>query len=276
MSQTATPGRTGTETDTDTAGETSPAWHRARRVLRFAAMPLFVALVLFLLYNWVQGLNLDPIEARRLTRPVIESQTIRHIQLTAASTVLVLLIAVPAGILITRPGPLRRIAPAIIGLGNAGQAIPSLGMLGIIYFIARESTFLPRTGLWPAVIALTAYSFLPILRNTMVGLDRVDRSVLEAARGMGMSNLAILRRIEMPLAVPVVLAGVRTALVLNVGAATIVFIIGSGGLGQIIFQGFQTSRISLLVVGSVLVASLALLLDYLAGIVEELATPRGL
>lgn len=261
----------------DDAGPTdgsAPTW---RRVLRFAAMPVFIGLVLLALYLWVDARELDPLEARRLTPDIIRTQTLRHIELTLISTVFVLLLAVPAGIAITRPGPLRRLAPAIIGLGNAGQAIPSLGLLGLIYaYAVMPDSIIPRGGLTPAVMALVAYSFLPILRNTMVGLERVDRSVLEAARGMGMSNAEVLRRVELPLAVPVILAGIRTALVLNVGSATIVFAVGSGGLGLLIFQGFSTQRLGLLVVGAVLVASLALLIDYLAGIVEELATPRGL
>lgn len=126
------------------------------------------------------------------------------------------------------------------------------------------------------VVSLVGYSFLPILRNTMVGLQQVDGSVLEAGAGMGMSNARVLRRIELPLAVPVILAGVRTALVLNVGTATLAFLFGGGGLGQTIFQGFQLRRTPILITGAVLVAVLALLVDYVAGLVEEKLTPRGL
>jgi osmoprotectant transport system permease protein len=246
-----------------------------RRVLRYVGMPLFLTLVLVGLYLWVQGQDLDSIEQRRLTQDILLGQTWQHIRLTLLSTFFVLLLAIPLGILATRPAT-RRFAPAVIGLGNAGQAIPSLGLLAILFAIFRTTPALPSTGTVPVVVALVGYSFLPILRNTMVGLDQVDASVLEAGRGMGMSNLLVLRRIELPLAVPVILAGIRTALTLNIGTATLAFLFGGGGLGQTIFQGFNLRRTPILVTGAVLVAVLALLVDYLAGIVEERMTPRGL
>ncbi|MFA9445407.1 ABC transporter permease [Egicoccus sp. AB-alg6-2] len=248
---------------------------RVGAFLHWFGIPLLCAVLLVGLYVWVQGQELDSITARRLTQDILTTQLVRHLQLTVLSTALVLLLAVPLGIVATRPST-RRLAPAIIGLGNAGQAIPSLGLLALLFVAFRYLPFLPTTGMVPVVAALVGYSFLPILRNTMVGLEQVDGSVLEAGRGMGMSDLGILRRIELPLAVPVILAGVRTALILNVGTATLAFLIGGGGLGETIFQGFQLRRTAILVTGSVLVAVLALLVDYLAGLVEEKLTPRGL
>jgi osmoprotectant transport system permease protein len=238
-------------------------------------MPLFLAAILGMLYLWVQGQELDAIEARQLTFTRLWEQLTRHVELTVYSTAIVLALAIPLGIVATRPAA-KRIAPVIIGIGNAGQAIPSLGLLGIIFFLARQTPLLPSTGTVPAVTALVAYSFLPILRNTMVGLQQVDPAVLEAGRGMGMSNTRVLRKLELPLSVPVILAGVRTALILNVGTATIVFLLGGGGLGRTIFQGFQLQRIPLLVTGAVMVAVLALLVDHIAGLVEEKLTPKGL
>jgi osmoprotectant transport system permease protein len=253
------------------AGERSPL----RTFLRYAAMPLALSLVLLALYLWVTGQELGSVEARRLTPDVIRTQTVRHVELTLWSTFFVLLLAVPMGIVATRRAT-KRFAPTIIGLGNAGQAIPSLGLLALLYYLFREVDGLPSTGIVPVVVALTAYSFLPILRNTMVGLQQVDESILEAGRGMGMSEWMVLRKIEMPLAVPVILAGVRTALVLNVGTAALAFLFGGGGLGGIIFQGFQLRRTPVLMTGAILVAVLALFIDWLAGIVEEKLTPRGL
>lgn len=244
-------------------------------VLRFAGMPVFLGLVLLALYLWVSGQELGSVEARRLTPDVLLGQVAEHVWLAFVSTAVVLALAVTLGILVTRPAT-RRFAPYVVNLGNAGQAIPSLGMLALLYFAFREIPLLPSTGRVPVVAALVAYSFLPILRNTMVGLDQVDRSMLEAGKGMGMSNWQVLRRIELPLAVPVVLAGVRTALVLNVGTATLAFLFGAGGLGQTIFQGFQLRRTPILVTGAVLTAVLALFIDYLAGIVEERLTPTGI
>lgn len=238
-------------------------------------MPLFLLAVLVVLYTYVSNQDLGSVARRSLTANVLITQTQQHIMLTVLSTFFVLLLAVPLGIVITRPAT-KRLAPPIIGLGNAGQAIPSLGLLALLFYLFRVTPGLPSTGTFPVVVSLVGYSFLPILRNTMVGLQQVDASVLEAGRGMGMSNSLVLQRLELPLAVPVILAGVRTALVLNVGTATLAFLFGGGGLGQTIFSGFQLRRTSVLLTGAVLVAVLALLIDYLAGLVEEKLTPKGL
>lgn len=248
---------------------------RRRKLVHYIGMPVFLIAVLGLLYLYIGSLDLDNIEARNLRRSTIVGRTQEHVVLTLLSTFFVLLLAIPMGILATRPR-FRRVTPIVIGLGNAGQAIPSIGMLGLIFFLAAGTPLIPRSGTVPAVIALVAYSFLAILRNTMVGLDQVDRSVLEAGRGMGMSQSLVLRRIELPLAVPVILAGVRTALVLNVGTATLAYFVGAGGLGEIIITGIGLSRTSILITGAVLTATLALFVDYLAGLVEEVLTPKGL
>lgn len=246
-----------------------------QRLVHYAGIPVLVTVLLLGLYLWLSGQELDSIEARNITLDNILGQTQRHVVLTVLSTVFVVLLAVPLGILVTRPAT-RRIAPLVIGFGNAGQAIPSLGLLAIIYFVFRTTPVLPSTGVVPVTTALVAYSFLPILRNTMVGLDGVDRDVLEAGKGMGMSSGQVLRRIELPLAVPVMLAGVRTALILNVGTATLAFLFGGGGLGFIIFTGFNLKRTPVLVTGAVMAAVLALLVDYIGGLIEEWLTPKGL
>jgi osmoprotectant transport system permease protein len=266
-------------TDARAAGVAADAAaaRRTRRstVVRYLGMPAFLLAVLAGLFVYVSTQDLGSVEARSLTSDVLITQTREHLTLTLLSTFVVLLLAVPLGILITRPAT-RRIAPLVIGLGNAGQAIPSLGLLALLFYLFRVTPGLPSTGTFPVVVALVGYSFLPILRNTMVGLQQVDANVLEAGKGMGMSNALILRRLELPLAVPVILAGIRTALVLNVGTATLAFLFGGGGLGQTIFSGFQLRRTPVLVTGAVLVAVLALLIDYLAGLIEEKLTPRGL
>ena len=246
------PGPTDAERRQTARDEDAEGARRAKHaaLVRYLGMPLFLTAVLL-------------------------GQTRQHLTLTLYSTFFVLLLAVPLGILATRPR-LRRYAPIVIGLGNAGQAIPSLGLLALLFYLFRTQPALPSTGTFPVVVALVGYSFLPILRNTMVGLDQVDRFVLEAGRGMGMSNRKVLRSIELPLAVPVVLAGVRTALVLNVGTAALAFLFGGGGLGQTIFAGFQLRRTPVLLTGAILVAVLALLIDYLAGLIEEKLTPKGL
>lgn len=257
--------------------EDASAERRRRRgaIVHYLGMPLLLLGVLVGLYLYITAQDLDSIERRTLTADLLFEQTTQHVVLTVLSTAFVLLLAIPLGIAATRPAT-RRLAPTIIGLGNAGQAIPSLGMLALLFYIFRITPGLPSTGTFPVVVSLVGYSFLPILRNTMVGLEQVDDSVLEAGRGMGMSDWLVLRRLELPLAVPVILAGVRTALVLNVGTAALAFLFGGGGLGQTIYSGFQLRRTPVLLTGAVLVAVLALLIDYLAGLIEEKLAPKGL
>lgn len=238
-------------------------------VLRYLGVPLLLVVVLAATLLYVTTANLDDIEARLLDPSRLLSVTVRHLELVGVSTVIVVLIAVPLGILATRPS-LRRLVPLIVGLGNIAQGVPSLGVLVLFAVV------LTQIGFTPAIFALVLYAFLPILRNTIVGLQQVDGFVVESARGMGMSRLAVLRRIELPLAVPVVLAGVRTAAVINVGTATIATLINAGGLGDIIYQGLVLNRQSATIVGAVLAAVLALLLDYLGGLLEQLLRPKGL
>jgi osmoprotectant transport system permease protein len=127
-----------------------------------------------------------------------------------------------------------------------------------------------------AVVALVVYAFLPILRNTIVGIQQIDPFVVESARAMGMSGRRVLREIEVPLAVPVILAGIRIAAVINVGSATIGALTNAGGLGQVLYGGIVQSRTPVIVVASVLVAVLALLVDYVLGVTEDVLRPRGL
>jgi osmoprotectant transport system permease protein len=230
--------------------------------------PAVLAGVCVALYAWVRGRDLDSIEQRVVNADFIVERLVQHLELTAASTLLVIAIAVPLGIALTRAGA-RKITPPLIGAANIGQAVPSIGVLVLL---ALWWTI----GFRPAVVALVAYSILPVLRNTMVGLQQVDRSTIDAGRGMGMTKRQVLRRIELPLAVPVILAGVRTALVINVGTATLATFVNAGGLGDVINNGLVQNRFTVIVVGSVLTAVLALFIDYLGGIVEDLLRPEGL
>lgn len=135
---------------------------------------------------------------------------------------------------------------------------------------------LGTVGFTPVIIGLVAYSTLPILRDTMVGLQQVDRSLIKASRGMGMSPAQVLLRVELPLAVPVMIAGIRTALILNVGTATLATFFADGGLGYIIFNGIQLNRRPVLYTGVIMVSSLALLVDYLGKAAGRLLSPKGL
>jgi osmoprotectant transport system permease protein len=240
----------------------------APRLLRYLGMPVFLGLVCLGLYLYVSAQQLDSIEKRILNTEFLFARVIEHIELAAVSTVIVVVLAVTTGILLTRPGT-RRVTPFIIGLANIGQAVPSIGLL-VLFAIVWDF------GFWPAIVALVAYSFLSILRNTMVGLQQVDRSTIEAARGMGMTKMAVLFRIELPLAVPIILAGIRTALIINVGTATLAAFVDAGGLGTVIDRGIRLGRDLVLVVGSVLTGVLALSIDWLAGVAEDILRPKGL
>jgi osmoprotectant transport system permease protein len=244
-------------------------------VWRVTVTPLLLAAVVAALTLYLAGQDLDSMEQRVLSLDRIGRATWVQIQLVAISTVIVISIAVPLGILLTRPFA-RAATPPIVAGANIGQAIPSIGVLALfalVFGLGREG----------AIFALVLYCLLSVLRNTMVGLQQVDPTLIEAARGMGMSKLRTLRKVELPLAVPVLLAGIRTALIINVGTATLAAFTlggapdGSGGLGELINAGLRLDRIDTLVLtGAVLSAVLALLLDWAAGLVEDRLRPKGL
>jgi len=172
------------------------------------------------------------------------------------------------GILLTRPR-FRRASTAVVGVANAGQAAPAIGL---VVLLAMWVGF----GFKTAVIALALYALLPVLQNTIVGLNQVDQTLVEAGRGMGMSSLAVLFKVELPLAVPVMAAGIRTALVLLVGTATLATFINAGGLGGLIVTGITLFRYPILVSGALLVALLALAVDWAGHVMEEILRPKGL
>lgn len=242
---------------------------RRRNPGRYLFMPALLGLVLLALYVYVSSRELDSIEERSLNAARLGRALWEHVQLTAASTVVTLVIAIPLGVAFTRPFT-RRVRPLIIQVLTILQAVPTIAILVIL---AVAWNFL---GFEAAVVGLVLYAIVPVLLNTMVGIEQVDDAVLEAGRGMGMSRLTVLRKIELPLSVPVMLAGIRTALVINVGTATLVTYINAGGLGDIIVAGLSTNRFATQLVGATLTAVLALFIDYLAGIAEDLLRPRGL
>ena len=246
------------------------AAHQRRRTLTgYLFMPVLLALVCTGMYAYVSSRQLDSIEARSLNRAVLLTAVWEHVQLTMLSTVLVIALAVPLGVALTRPVA-SRVRPYLLTLLNLGQAIPTIG---ILVLLAVTLLFL---GFRAAVLGLVLYAVVPVLLNTVVGLQQVDHAVLEAGRGMGMSKYAVLRRLELPLSVPVIAAGIRTALVINVGSATLATYINAGGLGDVIAAGLSTNRLSIQLVGAGATAVLALLMDYLGGLAEDLLRPRGL
>ena len=164
---------------------------------------------------------------------------------------------------------MSRVSEPIVSVASIGQAIPSIGVLVLA---AMWYGFNARV----AIFALVIYAFLPVLRNTMVGIRQVDQSVIEAGRGMGMTKSSVLFRIEIPLAVPIMLAGIRTALIIVVGTVTLATFIDAGGMGDIINTGIKLSRDSILYTGAILTGVLALTIDYVAGVVEDVLRPKGL
>ena len=255
--------------DEGDAAEDIPVRRRRRfPLLGYAGMPVALGLAALLLYLWVQGRELDSIEARRVNAEVIREAFVEHMKLSAVSTVIVIALAVPLGVLLTRSFA-RWVTPGVVAIANIGQSVPSIGVI-VLLALAWD------IGFWPAIVALVAYSLLPVLRNTMVGLQQVDHSLIEAARGMGMTKVAVLGRVELPLAVPTILAGVRTALVINVGTATLATFTAAGGLGDIVSGGISTSRDTTIITGAVLTGILALSIDWLAGVAEDLLRPKGL
>ena len=195
-------------------------------------------------------------------------QTLEHLSIAFWSTLFVLLIAIPMGIALTRPA-MRRAAPFVLTVANTGQALPAYGLLILFLILLGQGS---TTAIW----ALVLYAILPVLRNTMVGLDNVDRSIIEAGRGMGMTKRQALTRIELPLAVPVIIAGVRTALIIHIGMATLAFLIGGGGLGITINSGLKLQQDPVLIVGGAMVAIVALSFDWLGAVAERYLKPRGI
>jgi ABC-type proline/glycine betaine transport system permease subunit len=244
---------------------------RKRALLRDNAdlfvYPVIVVVGLAIAFVSVFSQPLDFIETQALEPATVVSKIGTHLALTAASTIAVLVIAVPVGILVSRRRA-RRAQGTVLALGGFAQALPPFGLIVLL-------AFLIDFGFWTAVLALTLAALLPVLRNTVVGLQQVDRSLIEAARGMGMSSRQTLFRVEIPLAVPVIIAGMRVALVLNIGTATLATYIGAGGLGDIIVQSLTSNRFPVLVIGGTLVAALALIVDWLAGIVERVVVARS-
>lgn len=192
--------------------------------------------------------------------------TLEHLELTALALAMATLIGVPLGAYLTR---FRELAGPVLGIVGIFQTIPSLALLGLL---------IPVLGIGekPALVALYLYALLPIVRNTFAGLDSIDRAVLDAARGMGMRERQILVRISLPLALPVVMGGIRTSTVMCVGLATLAALIGAGGLGRFIFRGISMVDSKEILMGAVPAALLALLLDGVLGLVERRLVPRGL
>jgi osmoprotectant transport system permease protein len=184
---------------------------------------------------------------------------VQHIYLSFIAVLIAILIGVPLGIIITR---VEKLSKPILGFANLVQAIPSLAILGFL---------IPFVGIGkkPAIIMVVIYSLLPIIKNTYTGLVNIDKDTIEAAKGIGLTNSQILTKVQLPLAFPVIMAGIRISAVTAVGLMTIAAFVGAGGLGYLVFSGVQTVDNYMILAGAIPACILALLMDFILGKAEN-------
>jgi len=189
-----------------------------------------------------------------------------HIYLAGIAVLLACAVGIPIGFMITNN---KKLANIVVGIANVIQTIPSLALFAFalsIFGIGADN----------AIFALCLYALLPIIKNTLIGIRNVDPAIREAARGMGMSRSQIMFKVEIPMAISVIMGGVRIATVTGIGIATIATLIGAGGLGQLIYQGIGMMNNEMIFAGAICSATLALLADFLLGLVENKLTSKGL
>lgn len=215
--------------------------------------------------SFIEQLN-SFIDQLIIKKSEILSLLLAHIQLTVVAVLIAVIIGVPLGILISRN---KKVANGVIGLANLTQAIPSLAILGFLIPIIG-------IGSGPAITMVVLYSMLPIIKNTYTGITNINPDMLEAAKGLGMTSGQTLRLIKIPLAMPVIMAGIRMAAVTAVGLMTIAAFVGAGGLGYLVFSGIQTVDNNLILFGAIPAAILALLIDFITGKIEDATMPNGI
>ena len=206
--------------------------------------------------------------------PEILSRTYEHIYLVFFAMVIATIIALSVGIYLTRCR-WPKLVSIIMGVAGTIQTIPSLALIAFIVVIFAFVK-LPTIGTVPALVALVLYALLPILRNTYIGIKQVDASIIEVATGMGMKPHQILFSVELPLSLPVIMTGIRISTVWTIGVATLCGLIGAGGLGDLIIKGLRSIRPDYLLAGTIPAAALALVFDWILGLVEKWLTPEGL
>jgi osmoprotectant transport system permease protein len=229
---------------------------------------LFILLIFLLIVTfWMTSLK--SVGIFKMAPPgKIFSAVFQHLQIVLAAELLAIFIGIPVGFIISRP-IFKYISPFLVGTANIGQTVPTLAFIGI-------AGALLGMGYSAAVVALFAYAILPVIRNTYAGIHAVNPAVKEAAKGMGMTKWQVATRIELSLATPVIMAGIRTSTVVNVGTATVAGMIGAGGLGELIVAGIAVRVPQLILQGAAPTAALAIILDTLLGVVEVSLIPKGL
>jgi osmoprotectant transport system permease protein len=194
----------------------------------------------------------------------ILARALDHIQLTLIAITIASFLGVPLGVLISHIKPLKK---PIMGFANVVQAIPSIALLGFL---------VPFLGIGekPAVCMVVIYSLLPIVKNTATGLSNINRQTLEAAKGIGMTRFQVLRKVKLPLALPVIMAGIRISAVSSVGLVTLSAFIGASGLGYLIYSGIRTLNNYQILSGAIPACILALLVDFITSLIEKAVTPE--
>lgn len=253
---------------TTTVDHAAPTKTRAEQ-LRLFIQPALVLIVGAAVIFWAFDRDLTATQKENINAANVTMLIWQHLLITLAVTAIVVLVGVPLGVLVTRPGA-RRLRPFVVGIANIGQAAPAIGLLVLLFLITA------KTGFWIGVLPIALYSLLPVLSSTILGLDEVEDALVDAGRGQGLSRSALLLRVELPLAVPFILAGLRTSLVLAVGTATLSFLVNAGGLGILIDTGYKLQDNVTLILGSVLAVCLALLVDWVGGLAEFYVGPKGL
>jgi len=193
--------------------------------------------------------------------------TLEHLWLVGVSILLAVLVGIPLGILVSRWPALNK---PVLGGANIIQTIPSLALFGFLL----PAPWIGERADRIAILALTLYALLPLIRNTYVGIRGVDPAVVEAGRGMGMTNGQLLLQVQLPLAMGVIVAGIRVATVISVGMATIAAAIGAGGLGEYIFRGLAMVNNAVILAGAIPAAAMALLADFSLGLLEKKLSPN--
>lgn len=252
-----------------TAMITMESGSRRAEFLRLFMQPIAAIVLVGGVLLWAFTSDLDAIEASVLNKDTLGQAVWEHVLITVTVTAMVVAVAIPLGIVLTRRWA-KPFAPVFTGIATIGQAAPAIGVV-VLYFL-----WTGQEGLWTAAIPLAFVSLLPVLRNTMVGIQQVDPALVDAGRGIGMSSFTVLRRVELPLAIPLMLAGLRTSLVLAVGTATLALFVSAGGLGFLIDTGYKVSRTSVLLTGAALTVGLALIIDWLGALAERYLGPKGL
>jgi len=251
-----------------------------RLEMNLIVWPWLAILLIFLLSGWFNHLSILQEYFNNSSR--LRQELLTHITLFSGSIMAGILIGIPLGIWAARSNRANR---PIFFLANITQTIPSLALFGLMLvplsalstaFPFLQSLGISGIGAAPAFIALIIYALLPIIQNTYTGLRQINPAVIDAGRGMGMNRAQLLRRVEAPLAAPLILVGVRTAAVQTVGNTAVAALIGAGGLGQFIFQGLGQAAADLIILGAIPIIVLALIVDLAMLIIIRIVTPRGL